>query len=362
MSTATITKSLSLKKYRIPFMLLAMFNLLAGMAAGLVRIGWRFEVHSLAPSHGAIMVGGFLGTLIALEKLIPLKNKVLYAIPILSSGSLLAFCLDMPQEAILMITVASFSLSGVFAFYYFKHRELQFLIMLAGALCWLTGNVLLYSENFYPLSFPMWLGFILLIIVGERIEITKFLPVKNKQKALLFGLLTLYVVSAFISFHGIGSIAAGVSLIGISLWLLRYDVIRMSVTKSGLTKYVAITLLCGYLALLICGVFFISLNGSIMSYDVLVHTFFLGFVFAMIFAHGPIILPGVLGISIKPFHKIFYVWLIVLQISWLSRTFADSVLDFQLRQISGALSVVAILGYFISLAVVTIRDLRGKTI
>jgi hypothetical protein len=362
MTAVTVPKSIALKKYRIPFMLIAMVNLLAGMAAGLVRIGWRLDVHGLAASHGAIMVGGFLGTLIALEKLIPLKTKILYAIPIVSGGSLIAFCLGLPQEAVLMITIASLGLSVVFAFYYAKHRELQFLIMFAGALCWLTGNVFLYSENFYPLSFPLWVGFILLIIVGERIEITKFLPVTMKQKGILFALLALYVGSSLVSFHGIGSIVSGIALICISIWLLQYDLIRVSITKAGLTKYVAVALLCGYLALLICGVFFITMQGSIMSYDVLVHTFFLGFVFSMIFAHGPIILPGVLGISAKPFHRIFYLWLILLQISWLTRAFADSALHFYLRQISGALSVMAILGYFISLIVVTIRNLRGKAI
>ena len=99
-----------------------------------------------------------------------------------------------------------------------------------------------------------------------------------------------------------------------------------------------------------------------MSYDVLVHTFFLGFTFAMIFAHSPIILPGVLGISIKPFHRIFYLWLGILQLSWLIRVFADTTLHFYLRQISGVLSVVAILGYFISLASVTIVISRGKAL
>jgi hypothetical protein len=343
-------------------MLLAVLNLLAGLTAGLTRIGWELEIPRLAPSHGAIMVGGFLGTLIALEKLIPLKNKLLYLIPVLSGGSLIMFFVGMSQEAILMITTASLFLSGVFVYYYVKHRELQYLIMLAGALCWLIGNVLLYSRNFYPLSFPLWLGFILLIIVGERIEITKFLPVTKKEKSILFALLIGYVLSSFLSFHGIGNIVAALSLIGISLWLLRYDVITISISKHGLTRYVAVALLCGYMALLLCGVFLISLRDSIMSYDTVVHTFFLGFVFSMIFAHGPIILPGVLGISLKPYHKVFYLWLIVLQVSWLTRAYADNSLDPYLRQISGAVSAVAILGYFISLATITIVNTRGKTV
>jgi len=351
-----------ISKYRIPFMVLAGLNLLAGLTAGLTRIGWDLEINRLAPSHGAIMVGGFLGTLISLEKLIPLKKGILYLIPILSGGSLIVFCLGRSLEAILMITIASFFLSGLFAYYYFKHRESQYLIMLAGGLCWLVGNILLYSSNFYPLSFPLWLGFILLIIVGERIEITKFLPVTKKEKSILYAMLFIYVLSACLSFHGVGNIVAAISLIGISLWLLRYDMIKINLSKSGLTRYVAVALLCGYMALLLCGIFIVSLNGSMMSYDIVVHTFFLGFVFSMIFAHGPIILPGVLGISIKPYHKLFYLWLTVLQVSWLTRAYADNSLDAYLRKISGAASAVAILGYFISLATVTIVKTRGKAV
>ncbi len=339
-----------------------MLNLVAGLATGLARIGWKLDIQGLAPAHGAIMVGGFLGTLIAIEKLIPLRNYPLFIVPTLSGCSLITFYLDLPEQSILMLTVASFCLTGIFAFYYFKHREPSYLIMLTGAVCWFIGNILLYTKNFYPLAFPMWLGFVLLIIVGERMEIMKFLPVSRKQKRVMFILLGLYLTSTVFAFHGIGNIVAGVSLIGIALWLLRFDVIGINILKTGLTRYIAVALLCGYVSLMICGIFFIALKGSPMSYDAVVHSFFLGFVFSMIFAHGPIILPGVLGMNVKPFSKIFYVWLVTLQISWLTRVFADTMLDFQVRKISGVLSAIAIPGFLISLVILTLRDSSGKTL
>lgn len=95
-----------------------------------------------------------------------------------------------------------------------------------------------------------------------------------------------------------------------------------------------------------------------MAYDVIVHTFFLGFVFSMILAHGPIILPGVLGVSLKPFHRLFYGWLILLHLSWILRTACGFFLHLQTRKLSGVVTSIAILGYFATLAAVTFTSLR----
>src|SRR5690606_28414698 len=163
------------------------------------------------------------------------------------------------------------------------------------SICWLTGNVLLLTREFYPMAFPWWLGFGLFIITAERIELMKFLPVSKTSKQWLVLLLGLYIVGILLSFHGIGRSISGISLVAVAVWLLRHDIIPVSIRKEGLPRFVAIALICGYIAMMFTGAFFIALNQQPMSYDAIVHTFFLGFVFSMIFAHGPIILPCVLG-------------------------------------------------------------------
>ncbi len=92
------------------------------------------------------------------------------------------------------------------------------------------------------------------------------------------------------------------------------------------------------------------------SYDILVHSFFIGYAFAMIFAHGPIILPGVLGITSKPFHPVLYGWLFLVQGSLLLRLLADSLFSLEWRKLSGILSGAGILLYFITLVVLVIRE------
>lgn len=349
-----------IKTSRIPFVALAMLCLLSGLWSGLNRIGWTFLPLAATAHHGAIMVGGFLGTLISLEKIVPLKQKILFAIPIASALSVVFFIANNPTLSIALLIFSSIGLVGVFFFYFSQQRSLIYALMLVGAIQWMVGNVLLITKNFYPLAFPWWMGFILFVITSERLELMKFLPVSTASRRLFVTFLIVFIIGVLISFHGIGNIFCGMSLATISLWLMKHDVIGITIRKDGLTQFVAISLAVGYIALLLTGILLITLTNQWFAYDVIVHTFFIGFVFSMIFAHGPIILPGVLGISIKPFHKILYFWLFLMEASWLIRIFADAFTALNLRKVSGVLSALAIIAYFITMAMLTFKRQHAK--
>jgi hypothetical protein len=344
--------------YRLPFVALALLSLLVGLWTGLSRLGWDIAILSATNHHGAIMIGGFLGTLITLEKIIPLKKRVLYLVPLTSAASVIFFFLTVYTIACTLLLLASAALVIVFLKYLAVNRNRIYLLMVLGALCWLMGNVLLMSTTFYPLALPWWIGFVLLIITAERLELMKFLPVSGPAKTSLMILLFIFIAGALFSFHGFGKILCGGALVGTALWLLRFDLIGITIQKKGLTQFIAIALLCGYIALLLTGVLFMTLPDTWTSYDALVHTYFIGFVFAMIFAHGPVILPGVLGVSIKPFHPILFFWLIVLQVSWSMRFLTDILFLMEWRKISGVLSAASILGYFVTLALLILTSLR----
>lgn len=344
--------------FRLPFVFLAMGCLLLGLWSGLTRIGWDLTLISLSTHHGAIMVGGFLGTLISLEKIIPLKRKVLFFIPALSAASVVLFLLHQPLMSFFLLVFASAGLSGVFMYYLLREKDIIYWLMLGGAICWLVGNVLLVTRKFYPLAFPWWLAFTLLIITSERLELMKFLPVKKRTKQLLLLFLGIYIAGTLLSFHGTGHHLSGIALIFTSVWLMRYDLIGISIRKNALPRFAAVALLSGYVAMLFTGIFLLALNDQSLAYDAVVHTYFLGFVFSMIFAHGPIIMPGVLGISFKPYHKILYAWLMLLHLSWIIRISGDIILDLDMRRISGIVSVCAILCYFATIATLTITHQR----
>jgi hypothetical protein len=61
-------------------------------------------------------------------------------------------------------------------------------------------------------------------------------------------------------------------------------------------------------------------------YDAALHSFFIGFVFSIIFSHAPIILPAVLKKPIKIYRPVLYIWFGLLQAALLLRI-AGAVLE-----------------------------------
>ncbi len=109
------------------------------------------------------------------------------------------------------------------------------------------------------------------------------------------------------------------------------------------------------------------LTGDIYGfiYDAVLHSFFIGFVFSMIFAHGPVILPGVLGISIKPYHWILYVPAIILEGSLVIRVVADILSLEEWRRWAGMWNGIAILLFFMAMGVLIVnkrKEMNNKGI
>lgn len=343
--------------WRIPFMLAAVLNLIAGIWAGLIRLGWDLPLTPVAVHHGAIMVGGFLTTLIALEKVIPLKKKLAFVVPVISALSLMIVVPGYYHEGLYFLLIGSAGLFIIHAYYLYLHpRDLSVILMMTGAGCLIVGNAMLVQKQFYPAAFPWWMGFLLFTITAERIELSKFLPVSSMIKNILLGFMALFLSGIIIPFHGVGKYLSAIAIICIAVWMLQHDVMRIGLKKEGLTRFSSVALLVANSWLIINGVLLITMPETAYSYDILVHSFFIGYAFAMIFAHGPIILPGVLGITSKPFHPILYGWLFLVQGSLLIRLIADSAFSIEWRKLSGIFSGAGILLYFITLVVLVIRD------
>ena len=61
---------------RLPLMLTGMITLLIAIYGGLQRMAWELPViNTIIPlSHGQLMVGGFLGTVIGIERAVVIKK------------------------------------------------------------------------------------------------------------------------------------------------------------------------------------------------------------------------------------------------------------------------------------------------
>ena len=125
---------------------------------------------------------------------------------------------------------------------------------------------------------------------------------------------------------------------------MRYDLARRNVRLSGLTRFIAVCLFGGYVWLAAGGLLWLVYGGVMAGpiYDAVLHAVFLGFVFAMIFGHAPLIFPSVLGRPMA-YLPVFYGPLIVLHLSLLVRTAGDLFNVVPLRQWGGLLNGVALL-------------------
>jgi len=336
--------------YKI-LLLPALAALLVAAWAGLLRMGWTLPPLNAA-EHGPLMISGFLGTMICLERAIALSASIqrgrwAYAAPLSSGLGTLAVLIGAPRlVGIALMILASLGLVVIFLIITRRQPALFSATVAFGAFCWLTGNILWFTgQPIYHLV-EWWVGFLVLTIAGERLELTRIMrhPLSSQVAFLVaVGLLMLgLVLTAFTP--EIGVRIDGVSLLALGFWLLRYDIARKTVRQTGLTRFIALCLLPGYGWLLVGGLLRLWFGPLIagLSYDALLHTVFLGFVLSMIFGHAPIILPSVLKRPV-PFQRRFYVHLTLLHLSLIIRIVADLGNQYVLRQWSGMFNVIAIL-------------------
>jgi len=123
------------------------------------------------------------------------------------------------------------------------------------------------------------------------------------------------------------------------------------VRQTGLTRFIAVCLLSGYVWLGVGGLLTWRFAGVLAGpyYDAMLHTVFVGFVFAMIFGHAPIIIPAILGRTTSPYHPALYVPLLLLQASLLLRVVGDLLGWWPGRQWGGLLNALAVLLFLITL-------------
>lgn len=343
--------------FLIPFIIL---SLLVGIYSGWLRTGLQFYYLPGLAEHGAIMVGSFLTTVVIIERIITFRNKIIFLLPLINVLSLVFFLFDQYKIGYVLLIISASGLTVVMIYFTFKFKELPNYLLTIGALCLLIGNLFLMFFGKYPPATIWWIAFFLFTIVAERLELTRYLPVTKRQKILLTIFLIIFIVGMFIKFHLYGKYISSLSLILTAGWLLKFDIATKNIRKDGMFKYIGILLLTGYVWLIITAGIFLIESNSMLVYEAGLHSFFLGFVFSMIFAHAPIILPAVIGKNIKIFGTVLYLWFYILQGSLLFRIAGDLLGSYEARQVSSIFNGIAILGFFISIFIIVKKELREK--
>jgi hypothetical protein len=351
--------------WRVPLLMLGFAALFAGVAAGLARFGWQVPGASLAAVHGPLMASGFFGTVIGLERAVALRRRWAYAAPLFSGLATLASLLAAPPSlAPALATLGSGVLVAASASVYRRQRELFTLTLALGALAWCVGNLLWLAGTPIATALPWWIGFLVLTIAGERLELSRFLPPSPAARGAFAAILIALAAAATLSLaaYAAGTMLLGVGLAMLAAWLLRQDIARRTIRTRGLTRYIAACLLSGYVWLAIAGVTMVASGGlgtGAASHDAALHAVMLGFVFSMVFGHAPIIIPSVIRIPI-PYSPSFYAPLALLHASLLLRVVGDALADPQWRAWGGMLDAVALLAFVLGTLVALLRGRAAR--
>jgi len=291
---------------RLPLLVLGFFSLAFGVAGGLVRLGAAIPAPAGAVAlHGALMVSGFLGTVIGLERAVALGRPWAYAAPLASGLGGLCLVFGYAAAGFALLALAAAALVAASLAVLRRQPSLEMATLAAGAAAWLAGNLALYAG---AAAVPWWIAFFALTIGGERLELSRYL----KRGA--FARNAFIVLAAALLAAPLLPRVLGVVLVLLALWLFTYDLARVTVRQNGLPRYIAACLLSGYAWLGFGG----ALLAAAVAYDAALHAIFVGFVFSMIFGHAPVILPAVLRVKL-PYHPALYVPLALLHASLVAR-------------------------------------------
>lgn len=310
-----------------PLMPIGLIFLIISVGVGLNYLGLSLP-HFLAPSHvnhAFLMVGGFFGTLITLERAMALRKWWGYLAPSLTciAGLLMISGADTHISAVPLILGSLFYLF-LLSSLYLAHRSFPIFVMTAGGMLWAGGNILFIFEKFRFTSILLWMGWFLFTITAERIELTKL---AKRPRGWLFPFhagISLFILSTIPSFFkvSLSYFLAGFSLTLLGLWLLKYDIAIITIKEKGLTRFISLCLLPGYIWLIIGGAFSLLLARNFPVYDMFLHSVFLGFVFSMIFGHAPLIFPALMNIKME-FTPLFYIHLALLHGGLLMRALGN---------------------------------------
>lgn len=346
---------------RGPLLLLGAAALVTGLWAGLARVG-AVSVSPASPmDHGPLMVSGFLGTVIALERAVAARARWPLAAPLLCGAGALGLLTGHGLAGAALLSAGSAVVVAVQLSMLRGGAELHLVVLTLAAAGWLTGNLLLASGRLVFDVVPFWLVFLVGTIAAERLELNRLLPrTRATTRLFLVGLgLLLAGAPLTLASRDAGMRVLGGGLLWLAAWLLRNDVARRTIRQGGGTRFMAAALLSGYGWLAVSGALALAFGHPMVGpvYDALLHAALVGFVFSMIFGHALVIVPAVLGVRV-PFRPRFYAHLALLHLSLVGRLAGDLAEVVALRQAAAWVNVAAI-ALFLGSTVVAVLEARG---
>jgi hypothetical protein len=321
-------------------------SLLAGIAGGLLRIGLAATdapwLGRAALAHAALMMCGFMGTVIGIERAVAAKRRLAWSAPLLSGLAGLLLLGGYADAAGIVLAGAGAAFVLVNLQLLQRQRAPHTMLLLASACAWAVGNVLFAAGAEATAVLPWWFGFLVMTVAAERLEMTRLMRRRPAAQPALTAILSLLLVGAATSAASpvAGGVLFGLALLALAAWLFAFDIARRTVRAHGLPRYMAVCLLGGYAWLAAGGLAWAATALGWPARDMALHALALGFLLSMIFGHAPVILPAIARVKLQ-FGKSFYLPLAALHGSLLLRL-AGGFFSFDARRSGAVLNAVAI--------------------
>jgi hypothetical protein len=182
--------------------------LLGGLWEGLVYMGLPLPAGSgtMSQDHGQLMVLGFLGTLIALERAVALGETWGYLAPAAAGAGGLAVIAGAPGDVgEALIGCGGLALVAIFVAVCRIQMSLHNAVLTSAAVCWAVAAGL-WLGGWDISRFVPWLaGFLVLTITGERLELSRMTGTSRRGRRLFAGAAGLFAAGL------LASLAAGPS-------------------------------------------------------------------------------------------------------------------------------------------------------
>ena len=320
--------------------------LVAAVLGGLARLGVPIEVPMAAANHGAIMTGGFLGTVVSLERAIALGKPYGFGAPLCAALGALLLVAGVREAGLVIESLAPLFLLAVGIDLARRQPQTHIVLLAVASVAWAVGNFANLANAAPDVSAAWWFAFLVLTIAAERLEMTRLMQRPAIAFPLFLAAVAIVLVGAALSFLGASAagIVFGAGLIALAAWLAAFDLARRTVHTDGFARYAAVALLAGYAWLAIGGISWALMSTVDPAWrDAALHALGLGFVFSMILAHAPVVFPVIARRRMR-YSAFFYVPLALLHASLVLRL-AGPMLSLTIREWGGLANAAAILAF-----------------
>ena len=334
----------------------------AGLWAGLARLG----LAGAAPgdtdvAHGALLVSGFVGTLVGLERAVVTRRRWAELVPVLSAASGVGVVAGMPSPIPALLALAA---ALVFVAVAVRGAPVSPLavraLMAASALAWAAGAVTWAVDPSPFRALAAWVVFVVLVIAAERLELSRALRAAAAGPRLATGA-ALLVLSGLLTLadEALGLRVLGLATLLAASWLVVSD--RPATAVRGSARFTATGIALSYAWLAVGGLVLVTHPSPPAGpqYDAAVHGIFVGFVLGMIFAHGPMVAPAVVGGALV-FRRAIALPLALLHLSLLARVVGD-LIDMSTLRDAGVIGTAAAVALYAVVIAASVRPRRDPT-